>query len=278
MEKQLLSKAAAELVRKDSANYISAENAISPELEGMKIFDEPLVGVASASDHHFIKLKEPDIIGEHFILPTEWLEGAQSVVSLFFPFSDIVKSSNRMDANCPSNEWLHARIEGQVFLNKACTQLKQIIETENHSCVIPPLDKRFSQISPYTKDNTHQDFYTSNWSERHVAYICGIGTFGLSKGLITKKGIAGRFASFITDAKIDPDTRPYTNFNEYCSMCGACINNCPVNAISFENGKLHPACSNYLDETEIRFNPRYGCGKCQVNVPCESQIPIKIST
>ena len=276
MEKQLIANAAAELVISDSANFISAENALSPELEGMKIFEEPLIGVAGASDRYFEKLKEPDIIGEHFILPAEWLEGAQSVVSLFFPFSDTVKKSNRLNADCPSDEWLHARTEGQIFLNKVCAQIKQITETENYSCIIPALDKRFSNLSPYTKDKTHQIFYTSNWSERHVAYICGLGTFGLSRGLITKKGIAGRFASFITDAEIDPDTRPYAKFNEYCNMCGACINNCPVNAISFEKGKMHPVCSDFLDETKIRFSPRYGCGKCQVKVPCESRIPEKI--
>ena len=40
--------------------------------------------------------------------------------------------------------------------------------------------------------------YASNWSERHVAYVCGLGTFGC-QGLITSKGLAGRFGSIITD-------------------------------------------------------------------------------
>ena len=35
----------------------------------------------------------------------------------------------------------------------------------------------------------------STWSERHVAYVSGLGTFGLSGGLITAKGQAVRLGS-----------------------------------------------------------------------------------
>ena len=59
-----------------------------------------------------------------------------------------------------------------------------------------------------------------------------------------------------------------------CSGCGACIRRCPVNAIT-PRGKEHPPCSDFLDETKIRFAPRYGCGKCQVQVPCMSGIPAR---
>ena len=63
---------------------------------------------------------------------------------------------------------------------------------------------------------------TSLWSERHAAYVCGLRTFGLSKGLITKKGIAGRFTSLITDLPLLADERAYTDVYEYCTRCGAC--------------------------------------------------------
>ena len=33
--------------------------------------------------------------------------------------------------------------------------------------------------------------WRSTWSERHVAYVCGLGTFGLSGGLITEQGPGG---------------------------------------------------------------------------------------
>jgi len=113
----------------------------------------------------------------------------------------------------------------------------------------------------------------SNWSERHVAFVCGLGTFGLSKGLITKSGIAGRFGSILTELYLPPNNREYENIYEYCSMCGICVKNCPANAISIENGKNHNICSEFLNKTAKKYNPRYGCGKCQIGVPCENKIP-----
>lgn len=119
--------------------------------------------------------------------------------------------------------------------------------------------------------------FTSNWSERHVAYVAGQGTFSLSRGLITEKGVAGRFGSIVTSLSLPADTRKYTEVDEYCNRCGACLANCPVHAISFEKGKSHEPCGAYLDETAFKFSPRYGCGKCQVDVPCECNIPEKTS-
>ncbi len=58
-------------------------------------------------------------------------------------------------------------------------------------------------------------------------------------------------------------------------MCRACIRNCPVDAISTENGKDHKKCTSFQDLTAEKFKPRYGCGKCQVGVPCESRIPAR---
>jgi epoxyqueuosine reductase QueG len=76
--------------------------------------------------------------------------------------------------------------------------------------------------------------------------------------------------------KLVPDKRMYTDVNEYCNMCGTCVKNCPVQAISVKKGKSHKPCSAFLDKTMEKFRPRYGCGKCQVTVPCESRIPVKV--
>ncbi|MDR2480411.1 MAG: 4Fe-4S binding protein [Treponema sp.] len=60
---------------------------------------------------------------------------------------------------------------------------------------------------------------------------------------------------------------------ECCIRCGSCVSNCPVRAISLERGKDHPPCSAFLERTREQCKPRYGCGKCQVQVPCESGVP-----
>ena len=257
-------------------NFVAPEIALSPELKGMRMYDEPIFAFGSAFDPLFEELKNPEIIGPHLRLPQEWLEGARTVVSLFFPISERIKESNGKDYEWPSCEWLHARIDGHRYIEDVMQYMKDTLAASGHSSVIPSMDKGLSMKNPAVSDNREQAYYTSNWSERHAAFICGNGTFGLSKGLITKKGVAGRLASIITDFETEPDKRPYKYAYEYCSMCGACIRHCPVSAISFEKGKIHCLCSDFLNETREKHNPRYGCGKCQVNVPCESAIPRKM--
>ena len=170
----------------------------------------------------------------------------------------------------PTEEWLHGRIEGQSLLNKLCIHLKSELINAGYNSVVPTLDGRFWSNA---NNSNHEEKFTSNWSERHAAFICGLGTFGLSKGLITPKGISGRFGSIITELYLSSDKREYENIYEYCSMCGKCVKNCPANAISIKNGKDHTICSNFLDKTMEKHKPRYGCGKCQIDVPCESRIP-----
>jgi epoxyqueuosine reductase QueG len=154
-----------------------------------------------------------------------------------------------------------------------CRHMKAFLEQAGYGAVVPALDPRFSTKSPFTGDNSSQDYFTSNWSERHTAYICGLGTFGLSRGLITARGIAGRLGSIITTLPLEPTPRSYTGLYDNCINCGACVRNCPVGAISAERGKRHPPCSAFLDRVTEKHKPRYGCGKCQVKVPCEDRIP-----
>lgn len=234
------------------------------------MYDRPIFAFASAKDEYFTRLKLPAAIGEHLMLPREWLPEAKTVISFFLPFSREVKEGNKKDMVWPSAEWLHARIEGQVFINHLCLYLKSKLEKAGYKSLVPALDDRF-WTSINKPDN--KGVFTSNWSERHAAFICGLGTFGLSKGLITSKGVAGRFGSIITELYLSPTKRDYEDIYQYCSNCGKCIENCPVQAISMEGGKDHALCSEFLDRTKEEYKPRYGCGKCQVGVPCESGIP-----
>lgn len=92
------------------------------------------------------------------------------------------------------------------------------------------------------------------------AFVCGAGTFGVSKGLITAQGMAGRFTSLITELELHRDRRDYQDFYEYCIECGACIRKCPAQAISLENSKNHQIYAQYLETIKARY-VHYGCGK-----------------
>jgi epoxyqueuosine reductase QueG len=273
MKKAYFEKILSDYIFSSPDNCIKKEEALRPDLEGMRIFDEPLFGYTSADDPFFKEAKKPEIIGAHFMTPKEWLSGAKTVISVFLPFTARIREANRLDMTWPAYEWLHARIEGQAFQVKICRFVEDLLKKEGFAALTPMIDSRLSSRSPYTSDKTEQGFYTTNWSERHAAFAAGLGTFGLSKGLITRKGVAGRYLSAITSAQFEYTKRPYKGVYDYCIRCGTCAANCPVKAISKEKGKLHHPCSGFLDAVKEKHSPYYGCGKCQVKVPCEDQAP-----
>mgnify|MGYP001123979980 CR=1 FL=1 len=231
------------------------------EIRLTRIFDGPIIGVAAASDPLFTELKKPDVIGPAHCLPQDWLNDAKAVISYFLPFSKEIREAN-YDLGLPANEWVYGRIEGELLNNAVRNFIVDLIMQKEGIAVAPALHPSFSIVEK-----------KSNWSERHVAFIAGLGTFGLSKSLITKKGCAGRYGSVILNLPMEPSSRDYSSIYEYCNMCGECINRCPSQAITME-GKKVLICSNYLDTVvKPKFSPRYGCGKCQTAVPCEYSIP-----
>ena len=92
------------------------------------MYETPIVEFASADDELFYtEFKKEGVIHPEYMAPQEWLPNSKTVISFFIPFTEEVKASNRckvdepyapgVQQNC-SAEWLHARIEGQAFLNK----------------------------------------------------------------------------------------------------------------------------------------------------------------
>ena len=262
-------------------NEINEAIAIDSSVIGLKLFNQPIYGVADAMDPIFLDYATKDeILYQKFLEPIKWLDTAKSVISIFLPYSDAVIAGNAKNLKKASVEWLHGRYEGQQLVLELTKYIKMKIESEGYECVAPLMDTRMlSQTGTHTvrepmtfKDLSNRDYW-SNWSERHVAFASGLGTFGLSKNIITNKGVAGRFTSFITNMDLVATNREYTDVYEYCTKCGKCVENCPVNAISFEKGKMHTPCSRYLDWVMSQNTPRYACGKCQVSVPCQSSRP-----
>lgn len=240
--------------------WLSSPLNVVKELNSLKIFDEPLIGVAAAGDSLFDSLKEQSAVGPQHMSPNEWLSSAAVVVSYFLPFTEEVRKANRT-MGLPAREWLYGRIEGEQFNNALREFLVGYFSNNGYEAIAPALNERFKVVNR-----------RSNWSERHIAYIAGLGTFSLSCSLITKSGSAGRLGSIIVNAPLEATTRYYTEKDENCSKCGACIMRCPPLAIT-ERGKDHEVCSGFLDRVLARYQPRYGCGKCQTGVPCESSIP-----
>ncbi len=242
--------------------------------DGSTIFGKPLVGIASASDPVFMEFRKKDVVGSGFLLPFDWLSEAVTVISYFLPFEESIRKSNYQGPPT-STDWLHGRFLGEGFNNKLRRFIINELQRLGNKAVAPALDEKFKP--DYT-------LFLSNWSERHVAYAAGLGSFGLHRGLITAKGTAGRFGSVITDLDIPATPRAGENPFQNCPFlvdgsCGVCIERCPVVAIS-EEGKDKAKCHQYMfiQDPVKNLREKFGyvhsvCGKCQVNVPCEDCIP-----
>ena len=235
---------------------------VAKELNNLQLFDPPLVAVAAAADPLFDRLKDAAAVGSQHMSPQEWLNGSKAVVAYFLPFTLTVRQANRT-LGLPAVEWLYGRIEGQKFNEALERFLVDFFTAAGYRAVAPAIDPRHKVVNR-----------RSNWSERHVAFVAGLGTFGLSRSLITKAGSAGRVGSVIVDTNLAVTPRYYSEREENCSKCGACIPRCPPQAIN-ETGKDNAICGDYLERVRIRCAPRYGCGKCQTAVPCEERIPAK---
>lgn len=239
---------------------------------GMRFFMPPIIAVGSAADEGFLKLKDPAVVGPHHMLPSDLLPEAKSVISLFLPFSERVIKSNTADPVEPSPEWLFTRVDGQQHLLAAGALVRDALEKEGFKAVVPQTDDRYLMRTSLMQTDIPIPVFSSNWSERHVAFITGLGTFGRSTNFISRLGACGRLISIVTNWEGEPDTKDYTGIYDYCSNCGACYRACPGHAISGEGKDIYK-CSLFIHDTCMKYAPRYGCGKCQSGIPCQTTAP-----
>lgn len=251
-----------------------------------KAWDDPLVGFASGSDQLFQDFKT--YVGEFHWTPEEiftktfpaWPGRPEdlTVISWILPQTEKTKADNRRETTYPAERWARARIFGEEVNVKLRQHVVAKLQEKSILAVAP-------MLSPFWEHKISPLFgYASTWSERHAAYAAGLGTFGLSDGLITPKGKAMRCGSVVANIKIPPTPRVYTDHHAYClffskGSCGKCIKRCPAQAIT-EKGHDKVKCRNYMHpqiEEYVQKNfgfPGYGCGLCQTGVPCESGIPL----
>ncbi|NLU07331.1 response regulator [uncultured Clostridium sp.] len=221
------------------------------ELNNIRIFDTPLVGVSEARDPLFLKLKDNKVVDPKHLTPKEWMPEAKSVISYFLPFSPAFKNILKNKKSVSSLECIYEKFEDTLFINMLCKFISKNIEDIGGISLIPSMSPRFSVKN-----------YKSNWSEKHIAFISGLGTLSLNKTLITKRGCAGRLGSIIVSIPYRATKRAYRGIYDYCNSCGNCIEKCPYYAISKYN-KDNSTYVNFL------------CDRYQLSLPCEHKIPIE---
>lgn len=269
-----------EFVNRDPENDLRLES-------NEKAWAEPLVGFASATDELFSFLKND--IGDFYWLPIEAYKNAYpsdeiseedlSIISWVLPQAIDVKADQRDEVSFPSERWSRSRLFGEQFNDKLRDFVVKKLQEAGFYALAP------MRLPAWKREDSSKYGFASSWSERHTAFICGLGTFGLSDGLITAVGKAARFGSVIVKTKLEPTPRPYKSHNSYClfhynGKCQKCAERCPADAIS-SGGHDKVKCHAYIRKTTTPvIIQQYGldtkaCGLCQAGVPCESKIPLK---
>ena len=271
------------LVSLEIIKYTASSLLNQQKTSGEPYFDKPIIGFADASDQFFEKFK--DIIGDFHLTPKEFFEvefgkdsfAGGTVICWVLPINKNTLMSNGVQTKLPSLEWAHTRYYGEAFNNELRSHMVSFLTDMGYRSISSLLSSKWERV--YSPDVGH----ASSWSERHAAYVAGLGTFSLSDGLITEKGIAHRCGSVITELKLKPTTRPYVGIYDYClfynsKTCGVCIKRCPAGAIS-SDGHNKDLCFQYIREKVMpAVNDKYevttpSCGLCQTNTPCETKRP-----
>ena len=195
-----------------------------------RYFDEPLLGYASATDPLFDDYKR--IIGLFHQTPQAAMalrfgQGvkAATVISWILPVTLSTRESNRRETRYPSLAWSRTYDFGGQFTRALSQHVVAWLTEGGYHAVLPGLENTFRVIADTPAG------IASNWSERHAAHAAGLGTFGLSDGLITPRGVAQYCGSVITDLELPASPRPYSGHHHDClyfreKKCGACIARC----------------------------------------------------
>ena len=199
-EKIAFTKSPEKIIMETIDKFVKENPANRRKADGGRYWDTPLVGFASGKTSLFKQYKE--IIGKFHLTPHEIFEltfgkdtrsKEVSVISWILPALEDVRKSNRIRTKFPSLLWFHTRDFGEQFNIRLRNYLVSFLKKKGYRAVAP-------QNSPYFKHLRSSIVgRASNWSERHVAYACGLGTFGLNGGFITLRGQAMRAGSVVTD-------------------------------------------------------------------------------
>ena len=219
-----------------------------------RYYREPEIGYASAADPLYDRLS--DIIGNPQIHPKDMLPGAQTVLVVFLPYSEVVfrdVKNGLLTSVIYSDCYMHTN----QLLDDMMTQTGRLLAAKGFRYATEPPTENFDHVTK-----------TACWGHKSNAVIAGLGTFGLNHLVITKKGCHGRMNSLVTDALIPPTPRPD---HDYClyyqsGKCRACVTSCPSGAIYSDGSIDKKRCDAYLEGKNIH-DWQQGCPQCQLG-PC----------
>jgi epoxyqueuosine reductase QueG len=229
------------------------------------LWKEPIIEIISAHDKR-LKLLKTAVSAEH-LMAGDILPDAKSIISFFVPFRENIVKSN-IKGIMASEKWAIAYIKTNDLIKTINDKIEIVMSQNGYKAGKIPATHNFDVAK-----------LTSNWSHRHIAYIAGMGTFGINNMLITKNGCCGRFGSIVINYEFN-EYKQINEIKEKClhkinGTCGICQKKCIVNA--YENSKYdrYKCYKQCLENAERHKKRGYAdiCGKCLVGLPCSIKEP-----
>ena len=279
-------------------------NRLPEQYGGGRIFDTPAIGVAGGDDPIFLKFKE--VVGPEHLTPAQmWVQSGLPedqdlaarlrILSIIFPYVELIREESKTAEIMPAEIYSVGRNFANAFMDDVLDKTVAFFQANGFQATSGMRSPAFQIIA---KENPLGIY--SVWSERHMAFAAGLGTFSLHEGFISEIGCNIRLASVITDAPLDVTPRknddPYANCLFYAKgKCKKCAQRCPGDAIS-EEGHDKLKCylygqvvakemKNRLKDLlkphkrnvngEVKWSHPVGCAFCQFDVPCMQKNPVK---
>ena len=193
---------------------------------------------------HITGMEEPSI--DKRVNPLETMDNAKSIIVCAFPYYTENIDKSNISKYCYGEDY---HIVIKRYLNKIGEYLSEQIDE--------------FEFKSYTDNGPLVD--------RYLAYISGIGYFGLNNNIITDKYGSYVFIGYmITNYEFKPDEPSVKT----CIKCGKCVNYCPGNALLGSYEMNPKRCVSYMtqkkedlteEEKEILINQDkvFGCDICQ---------------
>lgn len=239
------------------------------------VFGSPLVGFADANSDYFKSIKA--VTNEKHALPGDILPNASLVISYYIPFTKELAESNDSKVDCTdagsgfehcSDRWACAYIELNTLMAELNIALAAFVRSKGYDAAV---------VTDATKFDP--SILMSYWSQRHIAYAAGLGTFGMNNMLISKKGCCGRYNSIVTAIPTSVITPDAPLAEERClfkknGSCGVCMRRCPIHALSpdpdsdkaplFKRSSCYESCL----KNAAKYPGADVCGKCVTAAAC----------
>jgi len=234
------------------------------------IWRSPLMAALSVDNPMIPELRKA--VSQDHLLPGELLTGAKSIIVYFIPFENRIVKSNLI-GEAASEDWAAAYIHTNRLIDFINEELTKCLNRQGYQAAKTKATHNFDEKT-----------LMSSWSHRHIAWLAGLGSFGLNNMLITSFGCCGRLGSIITNLEtselsgisIKTVSGPEKCLYKINGSCGLCRKKCPDLAIgeggNFNRHKCYQVCLRNAEKNkDIGFADV--CGKCLLGLPCSDRDP-----